>query len=110
MTKKLQEKYFVYMVKCADQTLYTGLTNDIEKRVVAHNTGTTGAKYTRGRRPVMVVYIEQCETKSDALKRECVVKKLTRKEKIFLCHSRESGNPERTDNVEIYPRFPSARE
>lgn len=70
--------YYVYILKCADNTLYTGTTNDLEKRVLSHNTSRTGAKYTRGRRPVVLKYFENCGTKGDALKREAVIKKLTR--------------------------------
>lgn len=76
--------YFIYIVKCSDGTLYTGTTNDVEKRVVVHNTGKTGAKYTKMRRPVYLVYTEQVETKSEALKREHVIKKLSREEKLTL--------------------------
>lgn len=76
--------YFVYILECADRTLYTGTTNDIEKRILSHNTSKTGAKYTRGRRPVILKYSENCKTKSRALKREVVIKKLTKQEKIKL--------------------------
>lgn len=79
-------KYFVYILRCSDGTLYTGSTPNLEKRVSAHNDGKTGAKYTRGRRPVELVYSEKYKNKSEALKREHVVKKLTRaqKEALFL--------------------------
>lgn len=77
-------EYFIYILKCSDDTLYTGSTNDITKRVHAHNTGQTGAKYTKTRRPVSLVYQEKFETKSEALKREYAIKKLTRKEKLTL--------------------------
>ena len=79
--------YFVYIVKCADDTLYTGITNDISKRISAHNSGTTGAKYTRARRPVVLVYSEACQSKSDALRREVAVKQMTRREKIELINA-----------------------
>ena len=73
----------VYMVRCSDGSLYTGWTNDIEKRVAAHNSG-AGAKYTRSRRPVTLVYCEECETKEQAMSREWHIKRLGRKEKLAL--------------------------
>lgn len=76
--------YFIYIIKCSDKTLYTGYTNDLEKRIETHNSGKAGAKYTRARRPVKLVYSEQFETKSEALKREWVIKKMTREEKLEL--------------------------
>lgn len=76
--------YTVYILKCADGTLYTGITNDLKKRLAAHNSGKTGAKYTRSRRPVKLVYSENKRTKSAALKREIAIKKLDRKHKISL--------------------------
>ena len=75
--------YLIYILRCADNTLYTGITNDIEKRLQAHNEG-TGARYTRGRGPVKVVYTEECGTKGSALKREAAIKKLTRAQKLQL--------------------------
>jgi len=78
--------YFVYILECVDGTLYTGVTNDIEKRLLAHNGGKTGARYTRGRRPVTLLYTEECGTKGEALQREAVVKKLTRQQKLLLVH------------------------
>lgn len=77
-------KYFVYMLECSDGTLYTGWTTDIEKRVVAHNTSKTGAKYTSARRPVKLVYSEECLSRSAAMKREIEIKKLSREEKFRL--------------------------
>ncbi len=72
-----------YLLRCADGTLYCGITNDLDKRLGAHNAG-EGAKYTRGRTPVKVVYQESCEDKSAALKRELQIKRLPRGEKIAL--------------------------
>lgn len=72
-----------YLLRCADDTLYCGISNDLEKRVAAHNAG-EGAKYTRGRLPVSVVYLETCEDKSAALKRELQIKKMSRSEKHAL--------------------------
>jgi putative endonuclease len=81
--------YFVYIVECADSTLYIGSTNDIEKRILSHNTSKVGAKYTRGRRPVILKYYESFETKSEALKREIEIKKFTRTQKNFLITDQE---------------------
>jgi putative endonuclease len=77
-------RYFVYILECADKTLYTGITNDLEKRLKSHNTSKTGAKYTRSRRPVTLKYQESCATKGLALKREATLKKLNREEKLEL--------------------------
>lgn len=74
---------YVYILECADGTLYTGWTNDLERRVRMHNEG-KGAKYTRGRRPVQLVYWETCISKSLALKREREVKRLPRAQKLRL--------------------------
>lgn len=74
---------YVYILTCSDGTLYTGWTNDIEKRVKAHNEG-KGAKYTKARRPVTLSYTESFETKSEAMKREAAIKKLSRAEKLKL--------------------------
>ena len=76
--------YFVYMVECSDGTLYTGITTDLERRVDEHNNSVKGAKYTRTRRPVILVYSETLENRSDASKREFSIKKMSRKEKIAL--------------------------
>lgn len=75
--------WYVYIVECSDGSLYTGISDDVEKRVLVHNAG-KGAKYTRGRRPVKLVYFEGCATKSEALKREMVIKKLRREKKNEL--------------------------
>lgn len=72
-----------YLLRCADDTLYCGITNDLHKRLAVHNAG-EGAKYTRGRLPVWVVYQEDCADKSAALKRELQLKKLSRKAKEDL--------------------------
>ncbi|MBC8588746.1 GIY-YIG nuclease family protein [Paratissierella segnis] len=78
--------YYVYIVKCSDNTLYTGYTIDIEKRLENHNSG-TGAKYTRGRTPVELVYLEKYNTKGEALRREAFIKSLPRKKKFKLIES-----------------------
>lgn len=75
-----------YILRCSDGTLYTGWTNDIEKRLEAHNQG-HGAKYTRGRTPVELVYLESFDTRQEAMKREAAIKKLPRKDKLQLIAS-----------------------
>lgn len=74
---------YTYILRCQDGTLYTGWTNDLEKRLLAHNAG-TGAKYTRPRRPVTLVYAEACPTKEAAMRREWEIKQLTRIQKLRL--------------------------
>lgn len=74
---------YVYILKCSDDTLYTGYTNDLKKRLKAHNDG-KGAKYTKCRRPCKMVYHEEFETKNEALSREAQIKKLSRIEKLKL--------------------------
>lgn len=74
----------VYIVKCADKTFYTGITTDLKRRVSEHNNSPLGAKYTRGRRPVKLVYSKKFKNKSLAAIAEASIKKLTRKEKIKL--------------------------
>ncbi len=74
---------FTYILRCADGTLYTGWTNDLKKRLDAHNAG-QAAKYTRGRTPVELAYAEAHGTKQEAMRREAQIKKLSRKEKEAL--------------------------
>jgi predicted GIY-YIG superfamily endonuclease/predicted RNase H-like nuclease len=74
----------VYMLRCADDTLYTGVTTDLQRRVNEHNTSNIGAKYTRNRRPVELIYFENCDEKKDAMRREYAIKQLSRKEKLKL--------------------------
>lgn len=76
-------KNFVYILKCKDGTLYTGWTNDLNRRVAAHNAG-QGAKYTKSRRPVELLYFEELSSKSEALKREAAIKKMSRSEKLRM--------------------------
>lgn len=71
---------YTYIVKCSDGTFYTGWTNDLTRRMEAHNQG-RGAKYTKARRPVTLIYYETFETKEEAMKREYAIKRLSRKEK-----------------------------
>ena len=82
--------FYVYLLACRDNTLYCGYTNDLEKRLSAHNSG-RGAKYTKSRLPVRLVYSEAYEHKSDALKRECAVKKLKKSQKLKLIKQQNSG-------------------
>lgn len=77
---------YVYMLECSDGSLYTGWTNNLEKRIAAHNNG-KGAKYTRVRLPVKLVYYEEYEDKIEAMKREYEIKQLSRKEKVKLIKS-----------------------
>ena len=77
------EEWYVYILECADSTLYVGTTNDIEKRVIKHNTG-KGAKYTRGRGPVKVIYSRCFESRSEACAEEYTLKKYSRSEKLAL--------------------------
>ena len=77
--------YFVYMLKCADDTLYTGISTELERRIEEHNSSDKGAKYTRIRRPVILVYSEEHPDRSSASKREYEIKKkMNRKEKLKL--------------------------
>jgi len=79
----MPKKYFVYMVRCSDESLYTGITNNLENRLKVHNSG-KASKYTRGRLPVKLVYQEDAVDRSFALKREITIKKLSKFEKEKL--------------------------
>ena len=74
---------YTYILKCKDDSLYTGWTNDLKKRITSHNAG-KGAKYTKARRPVELVYYEEFQTREEAMKREYAIKQLSRKEKEAL--------------------------
>lgn len=76
--------YTLYILRCSDDTLYTGIALDVDKRVIEHNTSDKGAKYTRYRRPVTLIYQESCIDKSTALKRELAIKKMNRQQKEAL--------------------------
>ncbi len=78
--------WVVYILRCKDNSLYTGVTNHMEKRLKAHNDG-KGAKYTKARRPVVMVYSESAQNRSEAQKREAAIKKLSRTEKLGLIAS-----------------------
>lgn len=77
------KRWFVYILRCKDDTLYTGSTDDVQRRLAVHNSG-KGAKYTRARLPVEMVYAEECESYSAALKREYAIKQLTRGQKLEM--------------------------
>ncbi len=80
--------YYVYILECADNTLYTGITTDLERRITEHNSSTKGARYTRTRRPVKLVYSEVYEDRSSASKREYHIKKsMTKAQKLALIES-----------------------
>ena len=80
---------YTYIVKCSDGSLYTGWTNNLEKRIKDHNAG-RGAKYTKARRPVVLVYKEEVPTKQEAMKREWEIKRLSRKEKLSMIENSKS--------------------
>ena len=79
-------KWVVYILRCSDDTFYTGITNDLDARVAAHSDG-TGAKYTKGRGPFEIVYVEDCDDRSHASAREFAIKKLSREQKEKLLAS-----------------------
>lgn len=87
----MEPVWFLYILRCKDGSLYTGITTDVAKRLEAHRSG-KGAKYTRGRGPLELLYQEECGTHSQALKREYEVKNLTRQEKeqLILSKNREA--------------------
>jgi putative endonuclease len=77
------DAWVVYILECKDKTLYTGITNNLERRIQQHESG-QGAKYTKGRGPFRLVYTQECECKNLALQREYQIKQLTRNEKLAL--------------------------
>ncbi|MHD0398647.1 GIY-YIG nuclease family protein [Staphylococcus simulans] len=84
----MASEHYIYIVRCKDGSLYTGYTNNIEARIQKHNSG-KGAKYTKTRRPVVLVYQESYETKSEAMKREYEIKTFTRTQKLQLIEGRK---------------------
>jgi putative endonuclease len=76
--------WYIYILECSDKTLYTGITNDLKRRVAEHNNSKLGAKYTRGRRPVKLVYSKRIKDRVKALQEECRIKKLSRTGKILF--------------------------
>ena len=89
--------FYTYILSCADGTLYIGSTNNIEKRLYEHNHSKNGAHYTKIRRPVTLVYVEHCETLSEGRKREAVIKRLTRKQKLELIATSQAIQLPKTD-------------
>ena len=87
-------RHYVYVLECADGTLYAGYTTEPERRLKEHNAG-IGAKYTRGRLPVRMVYTASFATRGEALKEEARIKKLTRAQKLALISRPSSGRPRR---------------
>ena len=88
MEIEMEQGNYIYILKCNDGSLYTGWTNDLERRVKAHNAG-KGAKYTKSRRPVELVYFEAFSTKQEAMRREWEIKQLSRVEKCKLIQVKE---------------------
>lgn len=86
----MEKIWYVYILRCGDGSLYTGITVDVEKRLAAHRSG-RGAKYTRGRGPLILVYCERCGTHSGALKRELAIKALPREDKEKLIENKLQG-------------------
>ncbi len=87
-------RYFVYILRCADNSLYTGTSPDPAERLQIHNSG-KGAKYTRSRLPVKLVYSEKCEDKGSALSREAEIKGMNRREKLELISQAQKSSPQR---------------
>jgi putative endonuclease len=85
-----EQPWFVYILECSDGSFYTGITNNLERRQQQHNDG-TGSRYTRSRRPVVLRYHETCESRSEALIRECSLRLLTRKQKEELVNRGKLG-------------------
>lgn len=78
--------YYLYILKCRDKSLYTGITTDLRRRLLEHNSSALGARYTSGRRPVKIVYTRKFKNRSNASKEEVRIKKLNRADKFELCH------------------------
>ena len=85
-----QPAFYVYILECCDVTLYTGYTTDVGKRIHEHNNTAAGARYTRGRRPVVLLYAEEHRTLSDALRQEAQIKKMSRAEKLLFIEGNSS--------------------
>lgn len=92
--KKKTSGWFLYILRCRDNTFYTGITTDLDRRLGQHNNG-TASRCTRSRLPVVRVYQETCADRSEALKRECAVKKLTREEKELMVKKRQTAVAQR---------------
>lgn len=83
--------WHIYILHCNDDTYYTGITTDLDRRLKEHNSSPKGAKYSSVRRPVTLHYHEPAESRSEALKREYQIKKMTRKQKSLICHLSSAG-------------------
>lgn len=83
--------WFVYMLRCADGTLYTGVTTSLERRLAEHNHGQRGARYTRARRPVELLYHEAAADRADACRREAAIRRCSRSEKLALAGLERNG-------------------
>ncbi len=81
----MDKQWVLYILQCKDNSLYTGITDNLEKRLQTHNLG-KGAKYTRGRGPLTLLYAENCQSHSHALRREIEIKKMPRQAKLALCN------------------------
>ena len=92
----MEKQWVVYILQCGDDSLYTGITDNFQRRLAVHQAG-KGAKYTRGRGPLTLRYLETCEDHSAALRREIQIKSMTRKEKLSLCVAYSSENMEPTE-------------
>ncbi len=84
----MNKKWYLYVLKCKDNTLYTGITTDMNRRLFEHNNTKKGAKYTRTRRPVLPVFVIECDSRSDALKKEYRFKRLSRKKKLEVINGK----------------------
>ena len=82
-------KWFVYIVECADGTLYTGITTDLQRRLLEHNYGSRSAKYTRSRRPVKMLWNTEVENRSEASKKEARIKRMTRAKKLDMINKKD---------------------
>ena len=90
--RQIKKKWYLYVVKCNDLTLYTGITTDVNRRILEHNNTRKGAKYTRSRRPVALKFTCEYENRSQATKAEIKFKKLTRKQKLKYIARRTREN------------------
>ena len=90
---------YTYLLQCADGSLYCGWTNDLDRRVAAHNAG-LGGKYTRSRRPVQLVWWESFETRQEAMRREVRIKRMSRAEKLSLIREADQEHPSKDEPVQ----------
>jgi putative endonuclease len=98
-----RKTWYVYILRCADGTFYTGITNDVKKRTAAHNKG-KGAKYTRGRGPAELVYKKRCRDKTGALKKEFKIKQLSKARKLKIIREQRSGRGSAAGNGKKQPK------